>query len=65
MKCIQRGYRMIQSVWSFIRSISRDNAYELYLEHQQDAHPDVPLLSRRDFYVREEQRKWGGITRCC
>jgi uncharacterized short protein YbdD (DUF466 family) len=54
-----------RSLWSFIRSLACDNAYELYLDHHRAKHPDERSLSRREFYLREQQRKWGGITRCC
>jgi uncharacterized short protein YbdD (DUF466 family) len=54
-----------RALWSFIRSLARDNAYELYLEHHRAEHPAERPLSRREFYLREQQRKWGGITRCC
>jgi uncharacterized short protein YbdD (DUF466 family) len=54
-----------RSLWSFIRSLARDNAYESYLDHHRAEHPDERPLSRRELYLREQQRKWGGITRCC
>jgi uncharacterized short protein YbdD (DUF466 family) len=52
-------------VWAFIRELAADNAYERYLAHHQAAHPDMPALGRRDFYLNEQRRKWSGIQRCC
>jgi uncharacterized short protein YbdD (DUF466 family) len=52
-------------LWSVIRALTRDDAYEQYLAHHAAHHPHTDLLSRREFYLREQQRKWGGITRCC
>ena len=52
-------------VWAFIRELAADNAYERYLAHHCAAHPDMPVLGRRDFYLNEQRRKWSGIQRCC
>jgi uncharacterized short protein YbdD (DUF466 family) len=48
-----------------LRRLSGDDAYERYLDHHAQAHPGVPALSRRAFYISEQQRKWGTINRCC
>ena len=55
----------VRASWRFLRALSRDDAYESYLAHQRQAHPDHSPLSRRDFYLREQQRKGRGISRCC
>ena len=54
-----------QACWRALRALSGDDAYERYLEHRAATHPEAPLLSRRQFYVGEQQRKWGSINRCC
>jgi uncharacterized short protein YbdD (DUF466 family) len=51
--------------WRFVRALSKDDAYERYLAHHGAAHPDTEPLSQRDFYLREQQRKWSGVSRCC
>lgn len=48
-----------------IRHISGDDAYERYVLHHYQCHPDQPVLDRRAFYLAEQQRKWSGIKRCC
>ncbi len=58
-------WRSTRTLWNFIRALFRDDAYEAYLRHHATAHADAPLLSRREFYLREEERKWSGISRCC
>jgi uncharacterized short protein YbdD (DUF466 family) len=55
----------IRALWHFLRTLATDNAYEEYLQHNRVAHGDRTPLSRRAFYVREQQRKWSGIQRCC
>jgi uncharacterized short protein YbdD (DUF466 family) len=54
-----------RACWRAMRALSGDDAYERYLEHQAAAHPDTPALSRREFYIDEQRRKWGTINRCC
>ena len=56
---------MWQKFWRFIRRLSGDDAYERYLSHGCQCHAGEPPLSRREFFKREQERKWGGIRRCC
>lgn len=51
--------------WHALRELSGDNAYELYLKHHASCHTDTPALSRKDFFLRQQQQKWNGIKRCC
>lgn len=57
--------RAPHSVWRFVRALTKDDAYERYLAHHRAAHPDAAPLCRREFYLREQYRKWSGISRCC
>lgn len=63
------GYKMwrdnFKKLWAFIREISGDDAYERYLHHQQQCHPDAPVLTRKAFFEEREQQKWNRIKRCC
>lgn len=52
--------------WKALRTLTGDDAYERYLEHQSRAHPEERPLDRCSFYVREQERRFsGGPTRCC
>jgi uncharacterized short protein YbdD (DUF466 family) len=51
--------------WRHLRHATGDDAYERYLAHHAAAHPGEPVLSRKEFFKREQERKWGGIRRCC
>lgn len=52
--------------WQALRRVSGDDAYDQYLRHQQRAHPGEPCLDRREFYLDNEKRRWGGgVQRCC
>jgi uncharacterized short protein YbdD (DUF466 family) len=57
--------RVLRSSWQLLRAISRESAYEQYLQHHAAQHGESTPLSRREFYLREQQRKWSGISRCC
>jgi uncharacterized short protein YbdD (DUF466 family) len=57
--------RRLRELWDLLRTLASDDAYERYLDHHQHAHADVKPLSRREFYLREQQRKWTGVSRCC
>ena len=57
--------RQFHTAWSFIRSLATDDAYECYLAHHRQAHANSPPLDRRSFYLREQQNKWNGVSRCC
>ncbi len=57
--------RWLRVLWQALRTVTGDDAYERYLAHHACAHPGEVPLSRREFYVDEEQRKWSGINRCC
>jgi uncharacterized short protein YbdD (DUF466 family) len=54
-----------RACWHALRALSGDDAYDRYRTRHLAAHPDVPLLSRKAFYVDEQRRKWGTINRCC
>jgi uncharacterized short protein YbdD (DUF466 family) len=55
----------LRALWQALRTVSGDDAYERYIAHHAQAHPGAAPLSRREFYVDEEQRKWSSINRCC
>jgi uncharacterized short protein YbdD (DUF466 family) len=55
----------VRSLWDFVRELATDDAYERYLAHHRESHANVAPLTRRAFYLREQQRKWSGVQRCC
>jgi uncharacterized short protein YbdD (DUF466 family) len=57
--------KLIAEWWKGVRTVLGDDAYERYCAHRQHHHGHEPLLSRRAFYVRDQQHKWNGIKRCC
>jgi uncharacterized short protein YbdD (DUF466 family) len=57
--------RWVSAQWRFLRQLASDDAYERYRAHHAATHADTPALSRRAFYLDEQQRKWTGVSRCC
>lgn len=55
----------LRLLWKLVRELATDDAYERYLEHHAQSHGHGMPLDRRSFYLREQQRKWGGVNRCC
>ncbi len=59
----------LKNIWSNIRQLSGDDAYERYLAHYSEFHAgkdDVePPLSREAFFKEWQDGKWKGIKRCC
>lgn len=58
-------FETLRRSWRFVRRVSGDDAYERYLRHHAAAHAGERPLSRKAFFQREQDRKWGGIRRCC
>jgi uncharacterized short protein YbdD (DUF466 family) len=59
------GWRLLWSVWRFLRQASGDDAYERYLEHMAGAHPGAAAMSRSQYFRFRQDEKWNRITRCC
>ena len=55
----------LRELWKLLRTMATDDAYERYLAHHAQAHGEAEPLSRRAFYIGEQQRKWTGVSRCC
>ncbi len=57
--------RRLLDLWKLLRAMATDDAYERYLLHHAQAHAGAAPIPRRDFYLRQQQTKWGGVSRCC
>lgn len=62
-----------KTLWTMVRRLSGDDAYEQYLKHYAEAHANnennlevtPPLLSREEFFKQWQDGKWKGVKRCC
>ena len=62
---ITYGVKAFESFWRVVRTLAGDDSYERYCMHHGSHHAHEPLLSRRDYYIASQQKKWTGINRCC
>jgi uncharacterized short protein YbdD (DUF466 family) len=51
--------------WHGLRAVLGDDAYERYLRHCRDRHPQTAPLDRRAFYASDLDRRWKQVNRCC
>src|SRR3990172_2422921 len=54
-------YRAIPRLIYILRQLTGEDAYERYLAHHAEHHPDQSPLSRGDFFRQEQERKWDGV----
>ena len=55
----------LRSLWSALRTLTGDDAYDRYVCHVHARHPGTPALDRRAFYAAELDRRWKQVNRCC
>ncbi len=66
LSAISRLLSWPRRTWRLARALSGDDAYDRYLAHSRAHHPDGATLDRRQFYLREQERRYsGGPTGCC
>ena len=53
----------IGRLWSWLRQVSGDAAYENYLRHATAS--GLPPLARRQFYLDSVRREYSRPSRCC
>jgi len=57
--------KAIKSFYEFIRRLSGDDLYDLYLENHKKCSKKHNLMTKKKFYQATLDRKWSGIKRCC
>ena len=57
----------LQRFWQGLMTLTGDDAYQRYLDHWQAEHGGTEQrpMTRREFYMAEQQRKWNRPNRCC
>ncbi len=49
-----------------VRQIFGMPDYDRYVEHRRVCHPGEPVLSRREYFAQQVERRYaGGPNRCC
>jgi len=57
--------KAIKSFYEFIRRLSGDDLYDLYLQNHKQCSKKHKLMTKKKFYQATLDRKWSGIKRCC
>ena len=55
----------LKRAWRYLREVTGDDAYERYLAHHTQSHPDQPPLTREQYFRQRQDEKWSKINRCC
>ena len=52
-------------LWRFVRQVTGDDAYERYLAHMRETHPEQPIMPPAEFHRTQLEQKWSRVSRCC
>jgi uncharacterized short protein YbdD (DUF466 family) len=55
----------IGQAWRYLRQVTGDDAYERYLAHHRNEHPDAAPLTREQYFRKRQDEKWSKVSRCC
>lgn len=55
----------LRRAWSYLRQVTGDDAYERYLAHHRQSHPDEAPLTREQYFRKRQDEKWSKVSRCC
>jgi len=55
----------MRRLWSWLRQVSGDSAYEYYLEYANRATLGQKVISRSEFYTDCLRRQYSTPSRCC
>ena len=55
--------RLLNRLWSFVRAVTGDSAYETYVRSL--AQKNTPPLSREAFYLDSLETRYSSPNRCC
>ena len=63
----EAGRMKIARVLEGLRTIVGVPPYRLYREHMAECHPDVPVMTPTEFFLAQQQARYGagGRGRCC
>jgi len=39
--------------------------YDFYVNHRRTSHPGEPIMSYEEFFRESQNRRYGGVSRCC
>ena len=57
--------QQLLDLWSLVRALATDDAYERYLDHHRQAHGEVNPIARQSQPAIQGAIMWTGVKRCC
>ncbi len=52
-------------IWKILQDVSGESAYARYCEHLRIKHPEIPLPTEKEFFLRNLKEKYARPERCC
>ena len=64
-RLLTKSSRLIRQCWRGLRDWCGDSAYERYIRAMRKNGPTHSVLSPKDFYVDQLNRRYSRPNRCC
>ena len=61
----ERASKAIARIWYGVREWCGDAAYDRYVKAHAKHQCGAAILSRKEFYVAELQKRYSRVSRCC
>ncbi len=57
--------KFLRRLWMTVAAVMGDDAYARYCAHVRARHPEVRLMTAREFYLASLELKYRRPSRCC
>jgi uncharacterized short protein YbdD (DUF466 family) len=57
--------KFLLKVWNMLGQVMGEGEYLRYCEHMRARHPELILMTAREFYVRRLNEKYSRPNKCC
>ena len=57
--------KLFNNIFYFIKELAGENQYERYLKDAQIKKISQKLMTQKEFYLYQTEKKWNKINRCC
>jgi uncharacterized short protein YbdD (DUF466 family) len=57
--------QFLMKVWNMLGQVMGEGEYLRYCEHMRSRHPELKLMTAREFYVSRLNEKYSRPNKCC
>lgn len=57
--------KLFKNIFYFVKELAGENHYQRYLKDAQSRHASHKLMTQKEFYLHQIEKKWNKINRCC